>query len=263
MFNTLIEQFKSAQVAAAEAYAAVARAEAQALPGLEGYMRATKNRHSYKTERELSEFCSNLVGAIVCQASRKFAPVGGRIEIDRSDELDACAINIGEALKKGEIPDLDAFWAHLERKFAGEGGVAIAYEQAARAIIDGFYLKPTSEMKRTGTGVVIDMSVQSDARWRGDGMRSISTYASQRVAACFQGLAAFARKAGFDVLASELAHGRYLHEDFASRDKLSFTGLDITRFNDKWQCRFAFAVGDALSLFISEFGAAYLASRDR
>lgn len=34
-------------------------------------------------------------------------------------------------------------------------------------------------------------------------------------------------------------------------------------FNDKWQFKFAHDVGDALSLFISEFGAKYLASRDR
>ncbi|MDR5754951.1 MULTISPECIES: hypothetical protein [unclassified Caballeronia] len=50
---------------------------------------------------------------------------------------------------------------------------------------------------------------------------------------------------------------------FSTREKLSFTGLEIVMFNDKWQFKFAHDVGDALSLFISEFGAEYLASRDR
>ncbi|WP_434667795.1 hypothetical protein P5W99_36155 [Paraburkholderia sp. A3BS-1L] len=259
MFNTLIEQFKAAQVSAAEAYDAVARAEAEALPGLEDYMRATKSRHSYKTERELGAFCSNLADALVHRASRAFAPPGGSLRINRGDELHACNVDIGKALEGCRIPDLDAFWAHLERKFAG--GAAVAYEQAARAIIDGFYLKPTSEMKRTSSGVVIDMSVQSEARWSGNGQRSIGVYSTERVGACFRGIATFARKSGFAALANELQDGRYLREDFKSRDKLTFSGLDVTRYNDKWQCRFAFGVGEALSLFISEFGAQHLASR--
>jgi hypothetical protein len=32
-------------------------------------------------------------------------------------------------------------------------------------------------------------------------------------------------------------------------------------FNDKWQFKFSHQVGDALSLFISEYGAEHLASR--
>jgi hypothetical protein len=40
-------------------------------------------------------------------------------------------------------------------------------------------------------------------------------------------------------------------------------GLDLPHPNEKWQFKFSHQVGDALSLFISEFGAEHLASRDR
>ncbi|RQN37239.1 hypothetical protein [Paraburkholderia tropica] len=261
MFNELIEQFKAAQVAAADAYHAVSRAERLLFPNVESYLHATKTRSSYKTERELSSFCRDLAAAIVRRACRNFAPPGGSLSIAREDELEECGIDLHEALEKGEVPDLDALWRHLERKFSGEGGATLAYEQAARSIIDGFYLKPSSEMKRTSSGVVIDMSAQSEECWNRKGQRTLSVYARDRVSACFRGLATVARKASFDELASQLADGRFLGEEYSSRAKLSFSGLDVTRFNDKWQCRFSFAVGDALSLFISEFGAAYLSTR--
>ncbi|MEX3901432.1 MULTISPECIES: hypothetical protein [Paraburkholderia] len=44
---------------------------------------------------------------------------------------------------------------------------------------------------------------------------------------------------------------------------MSLDGLDIVMFNEKWQFKFAHQVGDALSLFISEYGTEHLANRHR
>jgi hypothetical protein len=64
-------------------------------------------------------------------------------------------------------------------------------------------------------------------------------------------------------LSSELTHGRLVDYEFDTREKVSLHGLDVVMFNEKWQFKFSHQLGDALSLFISEYGADYLATRDR
>lgn len=261
MYNALIEQFKSAQATAAAAYRAVACAEISLFPGFEDYERATRSRHEYKVERELTKFCVDLSEVVVRVAQREVVPAGTRIEIDRAAELEAAGIDIGDAIRSGTTPDLDAFWSHLKQKFAGDAGASIAYRQAAKAIIDGLGLKPTTEMKRTNSGIVIEASVGSEASFSSSGWRRVSFYSQSRVAALVTGLTTFAVKSGCAALAGELRHCRLVSDEYRSRDKENFTGLEIVRYNDKWQFKFAHAVGDALSIFISEFGAEYLASR--
>ncbi|CAE6967717.1 hypothetical protein [Paraburkholderia domus] len=184
-----------------------------------------------------------------------------RIAIDQADEIKEANLDLRETLAKGEIPDLDGFWTHLQRKFGGDAGRRVAYVQAAKAIIDGFYLRPDKEVRRVGGGVVIDASVGSEASYVSRGLRRISTYSDRRVATLFQGLRAFARKSGFAQLAADCNNGNIVRDEYASREKLLLSGLEVTRFNDKWQFKFASQVGAALEIFISEFGAEHLASR--
>src|SRR6478609_2131077 len=122
MYTQLIEQFKTAQTAAAAAYRAVVQAERDVFAdGLTEYS-AMEIRSEYKSERELNTFCRRVLSRLVMEASRKFAPAGGRIEIDQNHELDRSGVDVGEALRKGNVPDLDGFWQHLERTFGGEAG---------------------------------------------------------------------------------------------------------------------------------------------
>ncbi|CAB3802756.1 hypothetical protein [Pararobbsia alpina] len=74
---------------------------------------------------------------------------------------------------------------------------------------------------------------------------------------------AFASELGFHALAAQLTRGRLPDYEFHTREKVSFDGLDVVMFNEKWQFKFAHQVGDTLSLFISEFGGEHLASRQR
>ncbi|GJH21905.1 hypothetical protein CBA19CS22_35205 [Caballeronia novacaledonica] len=263
MYTQLIEQFKTAQAAAAVAYHAVVQAERDVFAdGLTEYS-AMEVRSEYKVERELNTFCRRLLSRLVMEASRKFAPAGGRIEIDQSRELDRCGLDIEEDLRKDKIPDLDGFWQHLERTFGGEAGERVAFEQAAKAIIDGFWLKPDTEIKRTSSAVILEKRVTSQSCFHSKGQREVYYSSQQAVATTFDGLATFAKKHQFGALAMQLRNFSVHRLTFSTREKLSFTGLEIVLFNDKWQFKFAHDVGDALSLFISEFGATYLASRDR
>ncbi|MCG7400546.1 hypothetical protein [Caballeronia zhejiangensis] len=263
MYKQLIEQFKTAQTAAAAAYGAVVQAERDVFAaGLSEYS-AMEVRSEYKAERELSTFCRRLLSRLVMEASRKFAPAGGRIEIDQSRELDRCGLDVDEDLRKGNVPDLDGFWQHLERTFGGEAGERVAFEQAAKAIINGFWLKPDTEIKRTSSAVILEKRVTSQSCFHSKGQREVYYSSQQAVATTFDGLATFAKKHQFGALAMQLRNFSVHRLTFSTREKLSFTGLEIVLFNDKWQFKFAHDVGDALSLFISEFGAEYLASRDR
>ncbi|SAL01009.1 hypothetical protein AWB77_06251 [Caballeronia fortuita] len=263
MYTQLIEQFKTAQAAAAVAYHAVVQAERDVFAdGLTEYS-AMEVRSEYKVERELNTFCRRVLSRLVMEASRKFAPAGGRIEIDQSRELDRCGLDIEEDLRKNKIPDLDGFWQHLERTFGGEAGERVAFEQAAKAIINGFWLKPDTEIKRTSSAVILEKRVTSQSCFHSKGQREVYYSSQQAVATTFDGLATFAKKHQFGALAMQLRNFSVHRLTFSTREKLSFTGLEIVLFNDKWQFKFAHDVGDALSLFISEFGAEYLASRDR
>jgi hypothetical protein len=206
-YNDLIVKFKQAQLVAREAYAAVATAEHILRPGLESYLYAAKVRSDHGVKTELYGFCSGLAEGLVWDASRKLAPAGSKIDIARDDEMKEAGLDIREALERGAIPDLDGFWTYLERKFGGDAGRRVAYQQAAKAIIDGFFLRPDTEIRRVGGGVVINASVGSEASYVNRGLRRISTYSDQRVAALLQGLRAFARKSGFAQLAEDCNRG--------------------------------------------------------
>ncbi|MFP3645874.1 hypothetical protein [Paraburkholderia hospita] len=264
MYTALVQQFKDAQTKAAAAYLEVAAVEEALFPrGGEQYVyRATESRADYKTERELSDFCGRLAHVLVTKAIAQFSPPGGRLEINEDKELENASVDIRGALRAGKCPDFDAFWSHLERTFSGDAGKRIGLIQAAKLLIDGFGIRPNSEIKRTTSAIVLEGRIWSEACF-GSSLRKATYHSQSTVAGLMRGLAAFASHAGFDALASVLAHGRLLDYQYETREKVSFQGLDIVMFNEKWQFKFSHQVGDALSLFISEFGADYLATRDR
>ena len=263
MYTALVQKFKDAQTAAAAAYHEVRAAEVAAFPDVSPHpYRAAQTRSDYSTERELADFCDRLSHVLVLEAIRRFSPPGGRLEIDDKKELANASVDIHGALKAGKSPDFDAFWAHLERTYGGDAGKRIGLIQAAKLVIDGFSLRPDTEIKRTGSAIVLDARIWSEPNFRSSARRA--TYHSQSTAAgIFRGLAAFASNAGFDALASQLRQGRLADYEFTTREKVSLDGLDVVMFNEKWQFKFVHQVGDALSLFISEYGTEHLANRNR
>ena len=110
--------------------------------------------------------------------------------------------------------------------------------------------------------IVLDARIWSEPSFRSS-VRRASYHSQSTAAGIFRGLAAFASNAGFDALASQLRHGRLADYEFTTREKVSLDGLDVVMYNEKWQFKFAHQVGDALSLFISEYGAEHLANRNR
>jgi len=78
------------------------------------------------------------------------------LDIDTSDELHRFGLNVNEVLQAGKLPELDGFWKHLEKTYDGDAGREVAFAQAAKAIINGFWSKPDSEIKRTSNAVVLE-----------------------------------------------------------------------------------------------------------
>ncbi|MDR5776906.1 MULTISPECIES: hypothetical protein [unclassified Caballeronia] len=220
MFTHLIQQFKDAQTVAAAAYGAVAQAERDAFTDGRTEYSAMDARSEYKVERELEKFCSRLVSRLVMEASRKFAPAGGRIEIDSAHETDRFGLDVGGALRKGHLPDLDGFWKHLEQTFGGEAGEQVAFEQAAKALIDGFWLKPDTEIKRTSSAMILEKRVSSEASFRSKGEREVHYHSQSSVYATFQGLATSTDKHGFGALANSLRNFSINHLTFSTRENL-------------------------------------------
>jgi hypothetical protein len=264
MYTALVQQFKDAQTKAAAAYLEVLAVETALFPSSDKQYvyRATETRADYKTERELSDFCNRLAHVLVSKAIAQFSPAGGRLEINGEKELENASVDIRGALRAGKCPDFDAFWSHLERTFSGDAGKRIGLIQAAKLLIDGFGIRPNSEIKRTTSAIVLDARIWSETSFRST-LRKATHHSQATAAGLIRGLAAFATHAGFDALGFVLTHGRLIDYEFETREKVSFQGLDVVMFNEKWQFKFSHQVGDALSLFISEFGADYLATRDR
>lgn len=93
---------------------------------------------------------------MVAEAAGKFGPASGRLDIDTSDGLHRCGLNVNEVSQAGKLPELDGFWKHLEKIYDDDAGREVAFARAAKAIINGFRLKPDSEIKRTGNAVVLE-----------------------------------------------------------------------------------------------------------
>ncbi|AZG17088.1 hypothetical protein [Cupriavidus pauculus] len=255
MYNQIIEKFIAAQQAARQAYQDAANFERDMLAGTgtEEPFFAVGVRSAYRQEDELKKFCQSLAGNVVSRARKEFAPPGARLDIDNSAEYERAGLEIHEALRKGEIPDLDRLWASLTACYKGDGGAATAYRQAAARIVRNFGLHRNAEVKRTAAGVVLKKPVYTETSYRSS-RRRVGYHSTQPTADCLMGLATFAGKAGNALLAKQLG-GINLHElEYVSREKIAMPGLDITLFNDKWEFKFCNELAEALMLFIGEYG---------
>ncbi|MGX6564882.1 hypothetical protein [Cupriavidus necator] len=251
----------SALQAACAAYRSAASFERESLEGVPGHSHAAEIRSEYRTARELERFCSSLAANVVNRARREFAPAGTRLDIDDTKEHERAGLDIREALRTGNIPDIDRLWSSLQRHYGGDSGRDLAYQQAAQRIIRGFWLNRRSVVQRTASAVVLRLRVTSEGCF-GRSTRKVSYYSYQNAAECLEGLAAFAGKAGQPALASGLLRINVHNIEYSYRDKQHHPGLDIVFFKDAWEFKFSHQVADDLMLFVGEYGAAFMQETD-
>jgi len=262
MYNAIVSKFVEAQKVAEAAYQTAVDFERAQLPGLESHLYSAQVRSGYSTARELSSFCEHVAGCILMRASKEFAPPGACLKLDASEERKRAGLDISNALDRGTIPDLDAYWDSLRRQYDAGGGAMAAYQQAAQTMIRCFGLARKTEVQRTASAVVLRKGATSEAAPGGRGTRRLGFYSYEHTAQCLQALATFAGTVGNDLLIRQLSAISVYQIEYNYREKRQMSGLDIVFFKDQWEFRLSHQLADDLMLFIGEHGAAFLAERE-
>ncbi len=116
MFNAVIQRFKEAQLQAFESYLMVARFEKESLPILDPSLRATRVQKEAELTHEFELFCVRIARAVV-ETVRSNLPSAAASSIDVASEIQVAKSDIKASLAIGAVPDMDAFWATLCRRF--------------------------------------------------------------------------------------------------------------------------------------------------
>ena len=106
MYNALVEAFRAAQAASAEAFARIRTLAAQA--GAEAVVPLHVDHPG-----EFRRFLRRLVASLIDRASNEFGIAGAPVSIDETRIPVNGYPNIWEAIRAGETPDLDRYWRVL------------------------------------------------------------------------------------------------------------------------------------------------------
>lgn len=221
-------------------------------------------------QQDLRDIAQKAVNSLVCRAERQFAPSGGTLSISRSEVLEATGQDDWDEdyrrhryieKKDVKVPvDLDKIWAYLEKKYGGDGGKIAGFRQMAEIVIDAFRLRDKDAVNRTSSAVVISRRVWGEKKEYGPnrGLYELHYNYRDSMNTLFRALMCFAEEAELDALAIALQPSRHqiTGYDFAyaPRNKVTFPGLDIVMFKEKWEFRFSHDVAEKLLVFIGEYG---------
>ena len=210
------------------------------------------------------------IGSLIQLAQKRFAPTGGKLEINPSETLQAVGMDRwadeydrrNRRSESSVIPpvDLDKLWAHLEANYGGDAGIETSHRQNAQFIIKKLRLDGDTEMKRTASSVscfmhfygkIITYGSNSGRYESGHGDRS-------DLVRLFEGLACAFEWAELDQLSIELAPNRHgmceYGFNFKPREKICFTGMEIVLFKEKWEVKFSKATAEKLMLYLGTYG---------
>lgn len=207
------------------------------------------------------------ISQLIGLAEKRFAITGGTLTIDHHDTLNAAGLGHWEdqyerrnrrVNETTPTVDLDKLWAYLTAKYAGEAGVEESHRQNARFLIKKLQLD--GEVKRTASSVSCSLRVYSRIIEYGSnaGRYNLGYSNSGEERKVFTSLACVFEWAGLDQLAIELAPCRHTigdyNFDFKPREKVSFTGMEVIFFKDKWELKFAHATAEKLMQYLGMFG---------
>lgn len=222
--------------------------------------------------KSITDIGKKAIRALIRKAQSQFAPPGGTLEINEYDVLEATGQSgwerdyqdrrwrdrTGDEEVKLKL-DLDKLWLHLESTYGGDSGKVLGLKQQAQVIVSELGLKHRPEMKRTSSYVACFRRTYSEKQDYGShkGMYHAGFHSRETIAALCRGLQCFAEWAELDGLSISLSSARNLLGDYNHyynlRDKVSFPGLEIVFFKDKWEWRFSHDVAEKLMLFLGEF----------
>lgn len=157
MYNSLVEAFRAAQDASAEAFARVSMLASQF--GAESAIVALPVDHA----NEYRRFLRRLVASLIDRAGNEFGIAGAPVSIDETRIPVNGYPNIWEALRAGETPDLDRYWRVLTQRYEHRGR-ALAYRQVAQTLAAALELDEpfAPQQRRTFPGLDV---VQYNEYW--------------------------------------------------------------------------------------------------
>lgn len=197
--------------------------------------------------------------ALIELAQKRFAPPSGVLRIGTDDIEADCPDAWGE-----EGFDPDVIWAALERRYGGQAGVDLAYEQVATQLVSQFGLVRHPPLRRANR-LQLEARVYCERRFSGGNRLSYNSEETARK--LLAALATFCTWAGDSVSAAALATpGKAWSdacEDLVSRHRVSFgPSVSIVTFLEKLQVDLWGDLGETkFQAFIGRFGAKALAQQ--
>ncbi|MBA4372296.1 MAG: hypothetical protein C0402_05490 [Thermodesulfovibrio sp.] len=217
------------------------------------------------SEYSIADFKVNVANRIrdrlIQHASKTFAPAGVALEIKSSDIDDL------DTISRETLQSFDpvAIWAALEGKYGQDAGKEEAWRQVAAKIINEFWLKKGSEVKRKGNYTSLDLRVYIDSiDKKFDKTNRLHYNARQSVSKTCLALASFAQWAGRDLLWIDLkrmadfwwrANGREAIIESHQKNICGDNGeVVMITFTSRFEFRFRSDVAEQLQAFLGTYG---------
>jgi hypothetical protein len=218
----------------------------------------------------VTEIARAALDQLIYKAQRIFAPFGGTLKIDLNEVLQATGqSDYAETYRdrrwhkeQKSVPiglDLDKVWAYIETTYGGDAGVTLGYQQQAAVIVAELRLADEDSMNRTAGYVACSTRVWSEKQTYGSqsGMYRAHYGACESLSKLFAALRCFAEWAEFGSLASALEPSRNglgdYHHHYSLRERVSFPGLEVVMYKEKWVFQMKHEVAEKLMLFLGEF----------
>lgn len=197
--------------------------------------------------------------ALIELAQKRFAPPSGVLRIDTDDIEADCPAAWGE-----EGFDPDVIWAALERRYGGQAGLDLAYEQVAAHLVSQFGLVRHPPVRRANR-LQLEARVYCERQYSGGNKLSYNSQDTARK--LLSALATFCTWAGDSESAAALATpGRAWTDacdNLVSRHRVAISArVSIVTFLEKLQVDLWGDLGETkFQAFIGRFGAKALAQQ--
>lgn len=200
---------------------------------------------------------------LISQAEKRYAPVGGTLEISRSEVWRALGMeerNHWRNVDRGaDLPfDLEKLHTHLEETYGGDAGETAAYRQQAAELIRFFGFNEPDSLVATARHVECTVRMWSTHKdYAPKGTLEVSYNSQGYVRKAFQALACAMAWAGEFELQAAVANSPLQGHcfEFRSRHRESYPGMDIVMFKENWKVQFSHKIAEQLKLFLGQYGA--------
>lgn len=220
------------------------------------------------------DLATNAISRIHTNAEAKYAPLGGKLQINLNDALRAAGMgdwreqyfsgrraNRRSSEKQDvhieEYADLNKLHAYFEKTYGGDAGRIAGLKQAAKFLIDRFNLKGSAPVNRVKGCIVLQTRVYSSIKDFGSNQGKYEPHSNTNAFKLFEALDTFLIHANPDakyytpLIRSDICNYGFA---FTPREKRNLGSIEIVFYKERWDFRFDAKTSQDLMLFLGEFG---------